>query len=145
AKAAFGEWSSETESRISHIQARKAGEATGLTHKQAHALAGKWYKWFVAQHEDNPGESCAWWWRESNLIDDITDLAPGAFREDPTTDPEWEWAKLPEVRQKVLALIASEANTAQFLAQESLVLTPAASERFLWLVLEEFRHAADLL
>ena len=40
-------------------QARGEGEAS-LTPRQAHALAGAWYSWFIAQYEEDPGTADEW-------------------------------------------------------------------------------------
>ena len=47
-------WVAEVETRITTIRARQRSDRQPLSQKQARALAGEWYQWFVAQHEDNP-------------------------------------------------------------------------------------------
>ena len=60
AKARHGEWLSEIETRIETIRARKRGDRQPLTQRQAHALAGEWYREFTARHEENPGDPEDW-------------------------------------------------------------------------------------
>src|SRR5262245_43936618 len=60
AKARYGEWVTEIETRINSIRAGRNGKGQTLSQKQARALAGEWYRWFVAQHEDNPGSPERW-------------------------------------------------------------------------------------
>ena len=60
AKAQHQDWSAEVETRIAAIRAAAKGEGQPLTQRQAHALAGEWYKWFVARHEENPGTPEHW-------------------------------------------------------------------------------------
>src|SRR5438477_2362840 len=55
AKALHGEWLAEVETRIERIRAAAKGSGQPLTQRNALALAGEWYKWFVARHEDAPG------------------------------------------------------------------------------------------
>jgi hypothetical protein len=55
AKARAAGWIAEIESRIAAIRAKQRGERQALTQRQATALAGEWYKWFVGQREENPG------------------------------------------------------------------------------------------
>src|SRR6516164_2561890 len=53
AKARYGEWLAEVETRIAKLRAAKKGEGTPLTRENAHALAGQWYSWFLAQYTDD--------------------------------------------------------------------------------------------
>ena len=50
AKQLFGEWLAEVEGRIAAIRAQRKGEGISLTPRQARALAGEWYEWFIARH-----------------------------------------------------------------------------------------------
>ncbi|MGV8830945.1 MAG: hypothetical protein ACOH2N_03135 [Devosia sp.] len=52
AKAEFAAWVSEIETRLSTMRASLAGQEQQLTHRQTHALVGRWYDWFIAQHAD---------------------------------------------------------------------------------------------
>ena len=60
AKQALREWDAAITSRIEALRAAKRGEGQALSHREAHALAGEWYSWFVAQYEDEPGEGEGW-------------------------------------------------------------------------------------
>jgi hypothetical protein len=51
AKAQHGEWLAEIETRIVMLRAQSSGEGQPLTRLNAIALAGRWYNWFVKQHE----------------------------------------------------------------------------------------------
>ena len=44
AKVLLGEWEAEINNRIAVLRAKQRGEGHDLTQKQAHALAGEWYK-----------------------------------------------------------------------------------------------------
>jgi integrase len=57
----FRDWDAEVSSRIERLRLRKRGEGEpSLTPRQAHALAGQWYSWFLALHEEDPGTADEW-------------------------------------------------------------------------------------
>ena len=56
AKARFLEVAAEFEREWAAMQA----DSPPLTHKQLHALAGEFYRWMVARHEENPGSAARW-------------------------------------------------------------------------------------
>src|SRR3979490_2108916 len=60
AKALHGQWLAEVETGIKRIRAATKGEGQPLTKLNALALAGRWYVWFVAQYEDDPGSQDIW-------------------------------------------------------------------------------------
>jgi hypothetical protein len=99
AKARVGEWIAEVETQIETLRAKRNGEGQPLTKLDALALAGRWYSWYVKQHEDDPGPEKRWRDLGEQLIWDVLyPHAPDSFHENPTADPNWEWAKEPEVR-----------------------------------------------
>jgi hypothetical protein len=60
AKARHAEWLREVQTRIATIRARQHGERQSLTQRQAVALAGEWYQWWLEGHEKNPGTPEQW-------------------------------------------------------------------------------------
>ena len=54
AKVAWAEWCAEIDTRVATLRAAAKGEGRPLTQVNALALAGKWYSWFLAQHENDP-------------------------------------------------------------------------------------------
>ena len=61
AKQEFRDWDAEIASRIERLRAEARGEGLpALTHRQAHALAGEWWIWFVGQYEEEPGSQEQW-------------------------------------------------------------------------------------
>ena len=64
------------ESRIEAIRAAKRGEGQSLTQRQALALAGEWYVWYVARHEENPGPVEHWRSMWDALIFHMEEHAP---------------------------------------------------------------------
>ena len=144
AKAKGAEFLSEVEARISAIRAQQRGDRQALTQRQAHGLAGEWYRWFIAQNEENPGSPDQWneyFWL---LIDALRDYAseetlaaPSKAITDLTRDPE--------VREGVRSVIAKETKADQFLTNKGLSLSDDAYRLFLDCVLDEFVAAVLLL
>jgi hypothetical protein len=60
AKPGLGEWEAEIETRIATLRAKKNGEGQPLTRLNAIALAGRWYTWFLGQHESDPRPAKRW-------------------------------------------------------------------------------------
>ncbi|WP_298870726.1 hypothetical protein [uncultured Bradyrhizobium sp.] len=146
AKARLGEWEAEVETRIATLRAQRNGEGQPLTRLNAIALAGRWYLWFVKQHEADPGKPGYW----KNLGDImvwevIRPHAPDSYEEDPRSDPDWNWAKEPDVREAVRPLIAEEARVATFLASEGKALNPTAYALFVDAVSDNLLPAFSLL
>ena len=79
AKQRYGDWLSEVERRIAAIRAERKGEGISLTPRQARALAGEWYDWFIARH---PTSNLKKW-------EDLKDHVHEALRE-AVGDDEWE-------------------------------------------------------
>jgi hypothetical protein len=146
AKVRLAEWTAEIETRIATLRARKNGEGQPLTRVNAIALAGRWYNWFIKQHEDEPGSPKRW--RELSDIfvwNGLRPHAPDDYEEDPRADRNWDWAKAPEVRDSVRPLIAEEARVATFLASEGIVLNAEALKSFVDAVSDNLLNAFDLL
>jgi hypothetical protein len=97
AKMLHSDWEGQIVSRIAALRAKKLGEGHDLTQREARALAGEWYKWFVGQHEDNPGKGNGWvQWQWA-----VTDELEAAVGGDPE---EIDWTA-PEVRKEVHSII----------------------------------------
>ena len=107
AKAGYAEWQALIERRIAALREAGAG-GQDLSQRQAHVLAGEWYRWFVSLHEENPGARSHWaelqevWW--NSLIDMAGDPETGEIN-----------MRAPEVREELHPLLAREARTDQFL------------------------------
>jgi integrase len=138
AKTAHAEWLALVESRVAILRQQKLGAGVDLSQRQAAALAGEWYRWFVSQHEENPGECSHWaeqydvWW--NSLIDVAGDPETGEIDTQP-----------PEVREELYPLLARGARTDKFLADRGTVLTEAGRDAFLSGVLWEFLAATKTL
>ncbi|WP_130229366.1 hypothetical protein [Bradyrhizobium sp. Leo121] len=145
AKARLGEWEAEIETRIATLRAQRNGEGQPLTRVNAIALAGRWYNWFVAQHEDDPGPAKRWRELSDIFVWVIRLHAPDSYEEDSRSDPQWDWAKEPEVREAVRPQVAEEARVATFLASEGLALNASAYALFVDAVSDNLLPALSVL
>lgn len=146
AKTQHGEWLAEIETRIAALRAQKNGEGQPLTRLNAIALAGRWYVWFVKQHEANPGPAKYWAEFGDHLTwNVIYPEAPDSFHEAPKADPKWEWSKEPEVRDAVRPQVAELSRVATFLASQGMALNPTAYALFVDAVSDNLMPAISVL
>src|SRR5262245_48559615 len=143
AKAQYGQWLTEIETCIDTIRGRRNGNGQTLTQKQARALSGEWYRWFVAQHEDNPGHPKRWDENFWVLIDLLEEHAPHSVLASNCKD--LQWIREPDVLNGIRPAMAKEAKADQFLADKGHSLAPEAYDLFLDCVLEDYIAAALLL
>jgi len=123
AKTRLGEWEAEIETRIATLRAKQWGEGRPLTRLNAIALAGRWYNWFIKQHEDDPGPPKRWKDFGDHFIWNVLHPeAPDGYLANTKADPHWEWTRAPEVRETVRAQVAELARVATFLASEGIAL-----------------------
>jgi hypothetical protein len=87
AKVRISEWTAEVETRIASLRTARNGEGQSLTKRNAHALAGEWYQWYVARHEENPGTPEHWRTMWDVLISELEDHAAEEVHEKPWRDP----------------------------------------------------------
>jgi hypothetical protein len=128
-KRQCAEFLAERSRRFEAIRAAKRGEGIDLSHKDALALAGKWYSWFVARHEDAPGAPEHWTTGFWVLVDAMLEHAPDEVREQPIKG--LEWTRDPDVRAGIRPVLADHGLTAQFLAERGTALSNAARTLFL--------------
>src|SRR5262245_33949110 len=143
AKVRVSEWTAEVETRIASLRAARNGEGQSLTKRNALALAGEWYQWYVARHEENPGIPEHWRTMWDVLLSELESHAAEEVHERPWRD--LDWTRDPQVRAGIRPVIADEAKTAQFLASKGVVLNSEAHALFLDCVLDEFIAAILLL
>ena len=130
ARRLFRDWETEVDARIEALRAQRTGQGVSLTTRQARALAGEWYEWFLTRHPVSDGKK----W------EDLRDRVHEALRE-AAGDDVWErsdaddlWREDAELRKVVRPVLADAGETAQFLAVKGLVLSGEARESFLdWL------------
>jgi hypothetical protein len=142
AKQELREWDATISGRINTLRAARRGEGQSLTQREAHALTGEWYLWFVAQHEDEPGSAEQWDLALERLQSAYDRFAPS--RGDHLEEDD-DWAQSPNFRRHARAVLAEIGRTPTFLAERSTALTPQAYELFLDTVEEEYVCAIALL
>jgi integrase len=142
ARAKHREWLSEIEARIANIRAARKGEGRILTPKDARALAGEWYHWYVAR-EANSWPVDVWNDYHARMIEELQAAAIniGIFEGEPLELLESN----PAIRERVRPVIADEAKSEQFLAAKRLALDPASRVMFLDYVARDFFAAITLL
>lgn len=146
AKARRGEWEAEIETRIATLRAKLNGEGRPLTRLNAIALAGRWYSWFIKQHEDDPGTPKRWKDLGDHFIWNVLrPEAPETYEENTKADPQWEWARAPEVREAVRPQVAELARVATFLACEGIALNASAHALFVDAVQDSLMPAITVL
>jgi len=159
ARAAHGAWLAEIEGRLLIVTAETTGQGADLSHRQAHALAGRWYRWKTDRHAEDPGPPNKWSDEIARLILNLEELAseaqdPNAQTSDATAPPPPADAtlrfidlleSLGGIKYRVLEKIATAAEARAFLAREAVALSPEGRQRFLGAVLDELIAATALL
>jgi hypothetical protein len=146
AKTRLGEWEAEIETRIATLRAKKNGEGQPLTKLNAIALTGRWYNWFVRQHEADPGPAKGWEELENHFVwNMLYPEAPDSYLGNTKADPPWKWSKEPDVREAVRPQVAELARVATFLASEGVALNSGAYALFVDAVQDNFYLAVSLL
>ncbi len=159
ARAAHAEWLASVEARISVVSAEVEGRGVDLTHRQAHALAGRWYRWKTERHGEDPGQPQRWAEEINRLVFAIHQLAEAA-KDDPSQpillrpiddldDPTLLFSdllgRLTTTQTRVLDRIAATAEAQEFLAREKLALSPGGRRQFLCALAYELIAANALL
>jgi hypothetical protein len=146
AKTRHAEWLAEVETRIAALRATANGKGQPLTRINAIALAGRWYAWFIAKHEDDPRTPKHWREFSDHLAYNILyPEAPEEFLENSKADLHWQWTKEPQVREAVRPQIAELARVATFLAREGLALNAEAYALFVDAVGDNLQPAISVL
>jgi hypothetical protein len=97
-----------------------------LTPRQARALAGEWYLWFVERH---PVTDARHW---EDLRDQVNEALTECYSsEEDAADPDALYRDDPKVREAIRPLLADIGETAQFLALKRIVLNEDARGKFL--------------
>jgi integrase len=143
AKRLYGEWLADVEGRIAGIRAERKGEGISLTHRQARALAGEWYEWFVARHPDSEGET---WESVRDSVFDALKAAAGdeAWEGEPRRRDEL-WKHDESLRKAVRPVLADVGETAQFLHSQRIVLNSQGRDLFLDNLYEDLAAALKRL
>jgi integrase len=139
AKQEMREWDATISGRIEALRAASRGEGRSLTQREAHALAGEWYRWFVAQHEEEPGTAEGWEIERERLQSAYERYAP----DDP--DPDADITVTPAERRHVRAVLTELARVPTFLSEHSHSLTPDALNLLLDTVQGDYVAALGVL
>jgi len=141
ARQRYGEWLAEIEGRFATIRAHHKGEGISLTHRQARALAGEWYDWFLARHPLSEKEN----WEQ------LRDKVHDAMRE-AIGDEEWEkgnpddlWRDDEKLRELMRPVLADAGETSQFLAMKAMTLDNKARDQFLDFLYDDLSEALKRL
>jgi len=143
ARAKHREWCSEIEARIANIRATRNGDGLSLTPKEARALSGEWYDWFVRRMVTIRWPSDVWEQYEDHMRSELYGpaMASGMFAGDPLD----LWERDSAMRERVRPIIADEAKSQQFLAAKRLVPNADSLTMFLDCVTRDFFAALTLL
>ncbi|MPZ39276.1 MAG: tyrosine-type recombinase/integrase [Rhizobiales bacterium] len=136
----FHDWLAETEGRIAAIIAAQKGEGTSLTPRQARALAGQWYLWFVERHPVT--DERHWAGLRDRVHEKLTDYVSD---EAEAQDPDALYRENPKVREAIMPLLADIGETAQFLALKRIALNNDARGLFLDNVYDDLAVALQRL
>ena len=143
ARRLYREWLDEVEGRIAAITAERSGTGVALTKRDARALAGEWYDWFIGRFPLDDAYDMLW--------DDLWDRVQHAIQ-DEVTEEEVDrhgydrlWADREDVRAAVRPVLADIGETAQFLAAKKLVLNNEAHTLFLDYLYEDLTAALHRL
>ena len=115
--------------------------AYALTVRQARALAGEWYEWFVARH---PLSDLRTW---EDLRDKVHEALQEAVGDDKwqRNNPDNLWCEDEDLRATVRPVLADVGETAQFLATKGQALNTEARGRFLDWLYDDLSAALRLL
>jgi len=139
----FRDWDAEVSSRIERLRAKERGEGEGsLTPRQAHALAGQWYSWFIAQHEEDPGTVDEW----GIVADEFEEVCLRFCSRNEHTDllQEDEPRSLAE-RDAIHRVLARRGDVDRFLRAQDRALSDTAMHALLNVLEGEFPAALRLL
>ncbi|HEY8383776.1 MAG TPA: hypothetical protein VIL09_16665 [Microvirga sp.] len=142
AKRLFADWIGEVESRIASLRAASSGLGRTLSQREAVALAGEWRRWFVVQHEENPGHPDTW----ENVCDEFaSEYRRFAPPDAEYFDPDESWTRGPKIAPKVRPVVYKTAEVERFLAAQRLYLQPGSLDLFLDLLLDVLVDALILI
>jgi integrase len=145
AQAQLREWLTQIETRIANIRAEGTGEGQKLSPKDARALAGEWYHWYLERQQANPQPLQHWEWLKERAYDTIRDeVLPYANNPD-EEDVDTILRHCPYARADIRPFLSDVCETAQFLSARKLVLDAPSRNMFLDALGDDFFAAINLL
>jgi hypothetical protein len=145
AQAQHREWLTLVETRVANIRAQRTGEGLKLSPKDARALAGEWYHWYLQRKQAHPQLLHHWEWLKEDTYDKVREeVLPY------TDDPDEETVdtivqQYAEARADIRPLLSDVCETAQFLSARKLTLDAPSRDIFLDALYEDFFAAMNLL
>ncbi|MDF2620613.1 MAG: integrase family protein [Xanthobacteraceae bacterium] len=127
-------------------EARFAALADGITvlsRKQALALAGRWYQWFVARHDDDASTTPEGWQLSLEALQALE--ATGGLLDERDISPLDETPRGPKTTQRVHAFLHDRGHLAQFFLDEGVTLAPASLPLFMEAMEDQFYAAHQRL
>jgi hypothetical protein len=73
ARAKHREWLTEIESRITNVRTKRNGQGHSLSPKDARALAGGWYTWYLERQHARPQTAEHWKFFRERIHDALSD------------------------------------------------------------------------
>jgi integrase len=126
AKRAWAEWLADVEGRIAALRSAAVGRPVTLSHRELHAIASRWYLWFTAQHEEEPGTFEQW----QHTSDEMRDVWESGFSG--TGDPERGDEEIGRGhRRRIRAKLTELSRIQTFLASEGLNISAESTEALL--------------
>jgi hypothetical protein len=145
AYAQHREWLTEIETRIANLRAEQSGAGQSLSPKDARALAGEWYHWFVQRQEEMGTSLDHLEWLKERAYDQIRDeVLPYADNLD-DDDVGAILQRCPSARADIRPFLSDVCETAQFLSARKLVLDGTSRDMFLDILFDDFFAALNLL
>ena len=117
----------EVEAEVAAEWKRLRAEPSGLSKRDALALAGRWYVWFVGQHEDEPGDGDGWALLGEQL-DDFDQQASGLL--DERTVEGAYYVRSPATEARIRAFLTEHGRIEAFLRTAGVHLTLAGKAAF---------------
>ncbi|MGL4962394.1 MAG: DUF6538 domain-containing protein [Inquilinus sp.] len=119
ARRAVVEASLRFDDECQRIRATLTGTGRDLTQREVHAIAGEWYRWFLAAREDEPGQTEDWEYEAEKVAD-------GYHRYATPPDEDEDAPLSPAARRHLRSVVSSVADLPKFLLERSEVLSEAA-------------------
>jgi integrase len=138
------EWVTEIETRIANIRAERTGEGQKLSPKDARALAGEWYQWYLERRQAHPEALQYWEWLKEDTYDKVREeVLPYANNPDEDTI-DTILQQCAAARADIRPLLSDVCETAQFLSARKLILDAPSRDMFLDALHEDFFAAVNL-
>jgi integrase len=139
----FRDWDAEVFSRFERLRSSARGEGEpSLTPRQAHALAGAWYSWFIAQHEEDPGTVDEW----GIVADEYEDVCLKFRPRDEHTDLlQHDEPRTAVERNAIHRVLTRRGEVDRFLHEQGRALSDDAMHAFLDVLEDEFHAALRVL